>query len=150
MLPILKRDFASDIEYWLNDIRKAFEEAANLELCFEPIGRAFPKVNISETDKEFVIEAALHGYGKDQIKLEVTNDKGRKFLTVKGEKSGKASKKDTRYLAQEVHFSSFHRSWALPADVDVDAIKTNMDSGVLTIELPKTSPSIDKKEITIS
>jgi HSP20 family protein len=150
MFSIIKRDLASDLEVMARDFQEQISRLANLDLCFESVGRSFPKVNISETDKAYVIEAALPGYKKDQIKIEVTEDDGHRYLSLKGERSGKSSNKDSRYLSQEVHFSSFHRSWTLPATVDVDTIKTSMEDGILTIEVPKNDPKIAKKEIKIN
>jgi HSP20 family protein len=150
MFSIIKRDLASDLAAIAQDFHNQMNDLANLDLFFEPIGRSFPKVNVSETDEAYVIEAALSGYKKEQIKIEVNEEDGCRYLTLKGEKSGKSSNKDSRYLSQEVHFSSFHRSWTLPTTVNVDAIKTNMEDGVLNIEIPKSDPKKVKKEITIN
>lgn len=149
MFSIIKRDLAADLAALAKDMERHMNEAMSLDLYFEPLGRSFPKVNITEHENQFLIEAALPGYKKEQVKIEVTEQNGFRYLTLKGEKSGKSSK-NGHSISHEVHCSSFHRSWTLPAAVDVSSIKTKMEDGILEIEIPKNVLPETKREIKIN
>lgn len=100
---------------------KAFESAA------------YPKVDIRETEKEFVIEAEVPGLAKEQVKVEVKDD----VLVIKGEKRSE-DKKDGKYHVQEIKRSSFIRSYTLPPDlVDKTTVKAKFQDGVLEVTVQK-------------
>ncbi len=104
---------------------KAFESAA------------YPKVDIRETEKEFVIEAEIPGLTKDQVRVEVKDD----VLLIKGEKRSE-DKKEGKYHVQEIKRSSFVRSYTLPPDlVDKSTVKAKFQDGVLEITIQKVKPS---------
>ena len=94
--------------------------------------RVLPPTNIEETDKEFKLEMAIPGLNKDDINVEV--DDNRLFVSTEAEESKEETEKN--YTRKEYSYNSFERSFTLPdnATGDVDA---KYEDGVLHITLPK-------------
>jgi HSP20 family molecular chaperone IbpA len=49
------------------------------------------------------------------------------------------------YYCRERHYGSFQRSFRLPAGVESDKVDANFKNGVLTIGIPKSEESKQKK-----
>jgi len=99
-----------------------------------------PATDISETDKEYLIRAALPAVKKEDVK--VTYDNG--VLTLSGERRQKEEQKDEKFHRVESYYGNFSRSFALPDVIDQDAIKAESKDGVLTIHVPKTQSEVKK------
>lgn len=112
--------------------------------------RAYPKVDIRETDKEFILEAEVPGLNKEQVKVEVKDD----TLIIRGEKRDDV-KKEGKYNVREIKRSSFVRSFALPPEiVDKDSVKAKFVNGILELIIKKVTvapppPPPKVKEISI-
>jgi len=128
-------------------MRRAFSGWPRLPL--EGEGATFewsPSADISETDKEYLIRAELPAVKKEDVK--VTVDGG--MITIEGERKQEKVEKDEKYHQIETFYGSFSRSFALPDDVNVDAIRCEDKDGVLTVHLPKTETQKSKpKQITV-
>ena len=96
--------------------------------------KSTPAVNIYENSEKFEIEIAAPGLEKEDFKIDLKND----YLTVSSEKRDKKEETEKgKVVRSEFRYSSFQRSFAMPKEVDVSAIKAAHKNGVLTIELPK-------------
>jgi HSP20 family protein len=105
-----------------------------------------PSADISETDKEYLIRAELPAVKKEDVK--VTVDGG--MLTIEGERRQQQEEKSEKYHQVESFYGSFSRSFALPDNVNVDAISCEDKDGVLTVHLPKSETQKTKaKQITV-
>ena len=104
-----------------------------------------PSVDVSETDQEYLIRAALPAVKKEDVK--VTYEDG--MLTLSGERRQEEERKDVKYHRVESYYGNFSRSFMLPDAIDADAIKAESKDGILTIHLPK-SKSEAKKLTTIT
>lgn len=130
-------------------LSKTFPEFTNVfgSNVFE--SGAYPKVDVRETDTEFVIEAEIPGLMKDQVKVEVKDN----VLVMRGEKRDE-TKKDGTYHVKEIKRSSFIRSWTLPPDiVDKNTVKAKFQDGVLEVKvgkikaIPPPKPSVKQIDI---
>ncbi|MBT8098939.1 MAG: Hsp20/alpha crystallin family protein [Gammaproteobacteria bacterium] len=93
-----------------------------------------PSVDISETDKEYLIKAHLPEVEKDDIELSVENG----ILTLSGErKYQKEEDSETQHRVESM-YGHFARSFTLPSDVDASRIKAKTSKGTLKVHLPKT------------
>jgi len=96
--------------------------------------KSTPAVNIYETNEKFEIEIAAPGLEKEDFKIELKND----YLLVYSEKKDKKEEKEKgKVVRSEFRYSSFQRSFALPKDIDANAINATHKNGVLIVELPK-------------
>lgn len=110
---------------------------------FSKSNMGFPKVNISETEKEIVVTANVPGISSEDISVEVNDN----ILTLSGQmmKENKEEDKNKKYYRYERESGSFSRSFSLPVQVDEDKIEAEAKNGVLTIILPKLKKEIKKK-----
>jgi HSP20 family protein len=92
-----------------------------------------PAANIAESDKEYTIRADLPEVKKDAIEVSVENG----VLTISGERRYEKASDDEREHRRETFHGNFQRSFALPEDVDVEAINADSKDGVLIVHLPK-------------
>jgi HSP20 family protein len=110
-------------------------------------GRNMPAVNIKENEKNYEVELAVPGYDKKDFEISIDNG----LLTVSGEKTEVAEKKEDNYTRREFGFSSFSRSFNLPSNSNEEHIQANYADGVLklTIEKKQESNGKSRKQISI-
>lgn len=99
-----------------------------------------PTADISETEKEYLIRAALPAVKKEDVK--VTYEDG--VLTLSGERRHEEEEKDEKFHRVESYYGNFMRSFALPDAIDEEAIKAESKDGVLTIHVPKAKSEAKK------
>eukprot|EP01066_Platyproteum_vivax_P001867 Platyproteum_vivax@DN12333_c0_g1_i1.p1 len=96
-----------------------------------------PRMDIRETDKAVVLHADLPGMSKDDIKIDISENK----LKLSGQRSKEECHQGGNWYTQERHFGSFSRVFRLPHGVQQDQIKAKFENGVLEVEVPKAAPS---------
>ncbi|MBV8145297.1 MAG: Hsp20/alpha crystallin family protein [Gammaproteobacteria bacterium] len=99
-----------------------------------------PTADISETDTEYLIRAALPAVKKEDVK--VTYEDG--VLTLSGERRQEALQKDEKFHKIESFYGNFLRSFALPDAIDEQSIRAETRDGVLTIHVPKAKSEAKK------
>jgi HSP20 family protein len=105
-----------------------------------------PSADISETDKEYLIRAELPAVKKEDVKVTVQGG----MIMIEGERKQQKEEKSEKYHRIESFYGSFSRSFALPEDVNADAIRCEDKDGVLTVHLPKSDTQKTKpKQITV-
>ncbi|WPQ60457.1 Hsp20/alpha crystallin family protein [Chitinophaga sancti] len=97
-------------------------------------GRTFtatvPAVNIAEEKDQFKLTVAAPGMDKDDFRIDIDND----VLTISAEKE----ESEETPARQEYNYSSFSRSFRLPASVVKDKVEAKYKDGILKLYLPKT------------
>jgi len=104
-----------------------------------------PAIEVSETDNEIIVKAAVPGVDKKDLNISILDNN----LIIKGEIKKEKEEKKKNYYKQEIAYGSFSRTIPLPAEVKVDEVKANMKNGIVTISIPK-SEKAKAKEITIN
>jgi HSP20 family protein len=99
-----------------------------------------PKVDITETDKEFAIKAELPEVRKEDIKVNIENG----VLSLSGERKQEKEEKGKKFHRIERFYGSFMRSFTLPGNVDGSNIKAEYKDGMLNLSLPKTAKAKSK------
>lgn len=116
-------------------VESMFEDFfAPMTQSMSPDGAMAPRLNITETDSGFELQAELPGVAKDDIKVSIEGQRVQieaqchnSSTTREGEKVVLAERSASRYL----------RSFMLPAEVDDDAAQAHLENGVLHLSLPK-------------
>jgi HSP20 family protein len=103
------------------------------------------KVDISEDETAFHIDAELAGLTKEQIILNIEDD----VLTIKAERKQESEEKKKDYHRIERSYGSFSRSFNLGEVIDQENISADFENGVLHVTLPKAVPVRKTKEISI-
>lgn len=98
-----------------------------------------PAVDIIEEAEEFVLRAELPGVAKENLKVEVKENR----LTLNGKKDAFNSEKG-EYRYAESSQGEFSRTFELPRNVNGDAIKAEYVNGVLTLRIPKGKDALPR------
>lgn len=106
-----------------------------------------PAVNISEDDKNYMVDVAAPGFNKSDFKINVEDD----ILTISAETKTENQEGDSRtYSRREYSYSSFTRSFQLPDNAKDDQISAKYTDGVLHLSIPKTNQQVKtSKQINI-
>lgn len=119
-----------------------FDEA--FESLFRPFymdqESTFMKTDISQTDKDYVMEVEMPGFDKKDIELKFESG----YITISAKKQ---SDNAATYIRRE-RAVSCSRSYYM-GDVDEKQIKAKYEQGVLTVTIPKQKPEQIKHAITI-
>ena len=138
--PLWGRDFVPSLASLQRRMNRLFEDFGDDEES-KPAVAWSPRVDITELEDHFEINAELPGINKEDIKVELKDN----ILTLSGEKATQHEKKDRNLHVCERVFGSFSRSFQLPPQVKSDKIKAEFKNGVLTLEVPKAEEAKSKQ-----
>ena len=100
-----------------------------------------PSVDISESDKHYLIKAELPEVEKDDVDVSVENG----ILTIRGERRYQTEEEsETRHRIESM-YGRFSRSFTLPGDADESKISAKSKNGVLNVRIPKTKEANESK-----
>lgn len=125
-----------------------FKDMENFEKHFFGTDRISSfKTDIKDNGSEYLLEADLPGFKKEDINVNLENN----YLTISAERKAENEEKDKkgRYIRCERSYGSFTRSFDV-SDVDTDKITASYEDGVLKLNMPKkekTLPASKKLEI---
>ncbi|MBI2985055.1 MAG: Hsp20/alpha crystallin family protein [Candidatus Kerfeldbacteria bacterium] len=95
-------------------------------------------------ENNIVIRAAIAGVRAEDIDITVNDD----MVTIKGVRHVEDEQPIGEYLYEECYWGGFSRTIILPVEVDADAVKATLKSGILRVVLPKvTKPSAPAIEV---
>lgn len=100
-----------------------------------------PTLDLSETDKEFVVRLEAPGMARDDFDV----DLDRNLLTLSGKRELRKEEQGEDYLWQERQEGRFARTIRLPVLVQETKIEATYTDGVLTVRLPKAAPTTKTK-----
>ena len=97
------------------------------------------RTDIKKQDGNYVLEAELPGFKKEDIQLDLDND----TLTITAEHSSDKKEEDKKrnFVKRERYYGAFTRSFDV-SGIDVDRIEAEYNNGVLTLNLPKKQENI--------
>ncbi|HEY1388117.1 MAG TPA: Hsp20/alpha crystallin family protein [Ktedonobacterales bacterium] len=149
-------------------LNRLFEESMVGLGRFEPFGRAI-LFDVRETDKEYVVEAALPGVTPDHIHITATADtltiaarvsreektkeetEGKAASAGKGKdgkngaKQERASEKPGVYVRRERYRGEMTRSMRFPIPIDPSKVSATFEHGELSVTLPKAAQAAAKQ-----
>ncbi|MBC3887052.1 Hsp20 family protein [Acetobacterium paludosum] len=127
-------DFYNLVENFFNDVQSPFRSLKNDTF----------KIDVKENDKEYIIDAEIAGYNKEDIHVKYNDDR----LTISVSKKEEKNEENERYIHKERSFSSMQRTVYLP-NVSESEVKAAFENGVLKVTAPKSKESEKKTEIKI-
>ena len=109
---------------------------------------SIPAVNIKEDEKRFVLDLAVPGIDKKDLKIEIHED----VITISSESKNEKEENHDGFKRREFSYSSFCRSFYVPDNVNKDKIEASYKDGILTVEIPKEEEEKAKisREVKIS
>lgn len=96
-----------------------------------------PSVDVSETDREWCIEAELPGVSKDQIDVHVQNHQLIVRAEMRDQQEQQPEGDARRYHYRERRYGFFQRAFPLPENITEEDIACEFRNGVLTVHVPK-------------
>jgi HSP20 family protein len=94
---------------------------------------SMPAVNIREDEKNYVLDLAVPGIEKKDLKIDMNED----VLTISSEIKNESEESKDGYKRKEFSYSAFCRSFYIPENVNREKIEANYKDGVLSVSLPK-------------
>lgn len=99
-----------------------------------------PSCEIVEDEKAYVMKFDLPGVSKENVKVEIDQDR----LTVTAERKQEKSQDDKKKFLSEISYGYYTRSFTLPSAMDEKKLDAKFKDGVLTVTIPKTETSKTK------
>lgn len=128
----------------LSDFENFVERFFNEDMFFVPVfGQSF-RVDVKETEKEYIVEAELPGMEKDNINL--TYEDG--ALTISAKKEVIIDEEKENFVRRERRSGNIDRRLYFE-NVDEDKISASYKNGLLIVSLPKKETK-DKRGKAIS
>jgi HSP20 family protein len=101
-----------------------------------------PRLNVTENEKSFQVQAEMPGVKKEDIKVAIENQR----VTIEGESKHDEEKREGENVVySERSARKFMRSFMLPTEVDDATADARLEDGVLTLTLPKKQASAAKR-----
>lgn len=115
-----------------------------------PSGERFPAeyrqpfIDVIETDNEVIATAEMPGLEKEDIKINISEDR----LEISAETKKEEKIEEKGYVYRERRAGKYYRSIPLPSPVDPDKATATYKNGVLEVKMPKTEVK-QKKTIKV-
>ncbi|MDD4568895.1 MAG: Hsp20/alpha crystallin family protein [Tepidanaerobacteraceae bacterium] len=114
-----------------------FDLNFDMDNFFDAFNLSPVKADLRETEREYIVEADLPGYDKNNIEIRYEDNS----LTISAQHDEVVEEKGESFIQRERRRGNFTRSISIPNDIKSDAIKANFKNGVLRVILPKVEPS---------
>lgn len=132
-----------------DDVERFFDRVLSRSLFGRPGPESatpwLPKLDFSETEKEFVVRLEVAGVPKDDLDVNLEGQ----VLTLSGRREAVREEETEDFFWKERDTGRFVRSLRLPSPVKAEDITARYHDGVLTVQLPKKEPVL-KNRIAIS
>lgn len=103
-----------------------------------------PKMNVSESDKDYRLELSIPGMKKEDLNLSVDPDNNL-VIEMQTKEEKKEDNEKRHFLRREFSTTQFKQMLTLPENVKKDAIGAKVENGILTVTLPKFTPEEQKQ-----
>lgn len=97
--------------------------------------RYMPKMNVTESDKEYELELCVPGLAKEDLSLTVNSENNLVIEMLHKEEQEEKSEKN--YLRREFKSMQFKQMLSLPENVKKEQITAKVENGILYVSLPK-------------
>lgn len=104
-----------------------------------------PRVDVYETDDEFVAVVELAGTEPEAVTIEIEGEE----VAITGSRDPRKAPEGGECLQLEIPFGVFERRLVLPAAVDAARASADFSDGVLTVRLPKTKQGPTRVQVAV-
>ncbi|WAA09769.1 Hsp20/alpha crystallin family protein [Fervidibacillus albus] len=123
---------------------KSFNEVFEQNSGISPLspGLYSFKTDVMEKEDAYYVVAELPGFTKDDITIEVEDNR----LIIRAKRDEVAEEKDdkNKFIRKERRYGEFVRQFYVD-DIDESGIKAKLENGILKLEIPKLQPSKPKR-----
>lgn len=105
-------------------------------------GLAMPRLDVSEHDKAFEVQAELPGVKKEDLKVSIDGQR----VTIEGEcQQANEQREGEQVVYSERSTRRYQRSFTLPSEVDEAGAQARLENGILMLTLPKKQGGAAKR-----
>lgn len=97
-------------------------------------------VDVRITDRGMIINADIPGVKQEHVHLKLADD----ALVINGKKNTERQESGENYHIMERGYGHFRRVIPIPFEADVKEIEAELQNGVLTVKIPKSSDTISQ------
>jgi HSP20 family protein len=94
-------------------------------------------VDVSESDAAFTVRAEVPGFSAKELEINLEGQR----VTISGKREKHEERKDKKTIYSEFCSDQLLRVFDLPAAVNANAAKANLQGGILELEIPKAAPA---------
>ena len=103
-----------------------------------------PAIDLYEKDGKYFVEAAIPGLRKDDIAIEISDNR----LNLTARREEEREEKTERYYCREVRRGGFARSIVFPQDINAEQVEAEYKDGILRVSVPMEKP-VEAKKVAI-
>lgn len=133
-LSLLDRDPFASVRRELDRAADGFWRLPELRVFGADGARAFPSLEVRETDKAYQVTADLAGFEQKDVQIDLDDN----VLVLQGERRDEHSESDDGRYYTERAYGRFERRIPLDHEVEADKVQARLKNGVLDIEIPKS------------
>jgi HSP20 family protein len=104
-------------------------------------GEWSPALDVTETEKEYLIRCEVPGIHKENLDISVSGS----VLRITGHKEAVQEGKGETYLYREREAGRFVRTLKLPVPIEEGKVEAAYQDGILTVRVPKAATALSKK-----
>ena len=125
-----------------DDMFKRFNELFSSDRL--DFAQVFPPMNVfyQADNKAVQIEMALAGYKKDELNIEVEENR----IVISG-KPAEEEKKEGQYFKQKIRKQEFKRAYEIPNTYDLEKAEVTYEDGILSITVPAKEVQLPEKKV---
>ena len=103
-----------------------------------------PAFEVKESADAYFFKADLPGVKEDDLDISLSGNR----LTIGGKRESEEVQEGDTYYARECSYGLFTRAFTLPDTADGEHVTASLESGVLTLSVPK-KPETQPKKISV-
>lgn len=103
-----------------------------------------PKMNVSESDKDYRLEVCIPGMKKEDLNLSVDADNNL-VIEIQQKDEKKENDEKRHFLRREFSSMQFKQMLSLPENVKKNQINAKVENGILFVTLPKFTAEEQKQ-----
>jgi|SRR3972149_7711988 len=96
--------------------------------------RGYRTLSLYETDKEIYAKVELPGLNKEDIEINLTEDRLEISVNIHKEER---KEKEKEYIYKEIFSENYHQSVSLPGQIEPNNAKASYNNGILEIKMPR-------------
>ena len=146
IVPFWRQSWA-DLDRVFDNFRRDFERSFGMFPALSMPQMAISSISCDVVDEgdRYIINAELPGVSKDEVKLNVSDN----HVEISAAHKAEEEEKKKNYVRKERRTFSYHRSLSLPEKVDSSKSKAKLNNGILSVEIPKITPTPKPKSSSV-
>ena len=134
-------ELESSLGYYLDYIDRYFSELP------KPLQKFIRDVtcDLDDQGNQFILTADLPGMEKDEVNVNVLDSQ----IEISAEHKESKDEEKNDYVRRERSHVKYYRSLELHEEIKSSKVEAKMNNGILTVQMPKTTPAKVEKQIAV-